>query len=180
SSVSGARGVGGRPPDQDSAPFTMREGKTELWRLINGATDFYVNLSVVDEEGRAQPIKVVSWDGVPQADDQGRADTLVPTAIPQLVAPGARMEFLLAPAPRGTRFYLVRRAVVNGCAGDGNPERWLARIGAGADDGKSSPAQQPVASGRSQIGIFAGLLASKTQNHRRLALTEYPRPGYAD
>lgn len=179
-SLNGTPVVGGRPPDQDIAPFTMREGGTELWRLINGATDFYVNLSVVDEEGRAQPIKVVSWDGVPQADDQGRADTLVPTATPQLVAPGARMEFLLAAPPRGKVFYLVSRAVDTGCAGDGNPERWLARIGAGADDGKSSPAQQPVASSRSQVGIFAGLLAAKTQNHRRLALTEYPRPGYAD
>jgi FtsP/CotA-like multicopper oxidase with cupredoxin domain len=32
----------------------------------------------------------------------------------------------------------------------------------------------------SEIGIFAGLLAAKTQVRRRLALTEYPRPGYAD
>jgi FtsP/CotA-like multicopper oxidase with cupredoxin domain len=173
--------VGGRPPDQDLAVFDIAGGKTQLWRLVNGATDFYLNLVVLDEKGKSQPIRVVSWDGVPQADDLGHAQTLVATTQPQLVAPGARIEFLIPAPPAGKSHYLVSRPVDTGCSGDTNPERWIARVTARPVDG-NAPAKPMIMAdhGESEIGMFTGLLAAHTQGHRRLALTEYPRPGYVD
>jgi FtsP/CotA-like multicopper oxidase with cupredoxin domain len=178
-SLNGSQVVGGTPPENDIAAFDIAAGKTQLWRLVNGATDFYLNLVVLDGQGKAQPIKVVSWDGVPQADDQGRAQNLAATTRPQLVAPGARVEFLISAPPTGKTHYLVSRPVDTGCSGDGNPERILARIIASrADNG--APSKPAAMTAHSEIGMFAGLLAAKTQIHRRLALSEYARPGYAD
>jgi len=179
--LNGAPIVGGRPLDQDIALFNIPAGHQQLWRLVNGATDFYLNLALIDENGRPQPIKVVSWDGVPQADDKGHPEALHDTIEPQLVSPASRIEFLINSPPEGKTFYLVSRQFDTGCAGDDNPERLLARVAA-QDDGKRLPKAASPAEAKqdSRIGIFAGLLAAKTMGHRRLALTEYPRPGYVD
>jgi len=179
--LNGAPIVGGRPLDQDIALFTIPAGHQQLWRLVNGSTDFYLNLVLIDENNRPQPIKVVSWDGVPQADDMGHPEALRESVEPQLLSPASRIEFLIESPPQGKTFYLVSRQFDTGCAGDDNPERLLARVIAQSDGDSPAETAPPMDTKQDpKIGIFAGLLAAKTMGHRRLAFTEYPRPGYVN
>lgn len=179
--LNGAPVLEGVPSDADLAPVQMASGTRQLWRFLNAATDAFLNLALVDAEGRPLPIEVVARDGAPMTDDQGRGHTLT-TSEPQLVPPAGRIEFIVT-APAGDKAYLLSRAVDTGCSGDQVPERRLALV-------KTVPTANPAATNPSATtqnreavaapDLFSGLLARPTDRTRVVAMAEYPRPGSAD
>lgn len=171
----------GNAPDAALAHWTLAPGRKELWRILNAATDAFLDLQLVDQQGRALPLEVIARDGARLADDAGVAQTGVPTLQSQLVPPAGRIELLVAAPPTGTKAYLVTRAVDTGCAGDRLPERRLAIIETGP------PPLPPAAIGAgpevhpgAHPDLFSGLLARRTQRERVIAFAEYPRPGQED
>jgi FtsP/CotA-like multicopper oxidase with cupredoxin domain len=166
----------GDVPDAALAHWQLPENQTEFWRILNAATDAFLDLSLIDEHGAALPIEVVATDGSALSEDSG---TLLPpekTTESQFVPPGGRLEILIHPPPRGTKAYLVTHAVDTGCAGDRLPERRLAVIE--ASPATTAPAV-PIEPAR-PANMFRGLIARRTDHRRVIALAEYPRPGSDD
>jgi FtsP/CotA-like multicopper oxidase with cupredoxin domain len=167
----------------DSALATLEipAGTTQLWRLLNAATDAFLDLALVDESGKSLPVEIVARDGAPLIDDSGRRLNPPPTTEPQLVPPAGRLEFMVAPPPPGVKAYLLTRSVLTGCAGDQLPERRLAVVTASPATSKQS-SKTVTATAESVVSpdAFSGLMSRKTDHTRIVALAEYPRPGTAD
>jgi FtsP/CotA-like multicopper oxidase with cupredoxin domain len=177
-SLNGAPVVDGLAPDSVLAPLSITAGTRQLWRVLNAATDAFLDLALIDDEGRSVPIQLVARDGSPLTDDFGRPVSAAPTAEAQLVPPAGRVEFLVTAPPLGRKVYLVSHAVDTGCSGDRVPERRLGMLTAlpyGTDGGQSPPALSSSAP-----NMFSGLLARKVDRTRIVALAEYPRPGDDD
>jgi len=177
-SLNGAPILVGDAPDDSLAHFDIPPGKTQLWRVLNAATDAFLDLAIVDEHATPLPVRVVARDGSPLADDSGKILPLQETSDSQFVPPSGRIEFLVQAPPAGTKAYLVTHAVDTGCAGDRLPERRLAVITTFASGSTPQviarttpvPARNP----------FSGLLARHTDGRRVIAMAEYPRPGVSD
>jgi FtsP/CotA-like multicopper oxidase with cupredoxin domain len=168
----------GEAADSMLANFEIPAGKKQLWRILNAATDAFLDLSVVAQDGTLLPFEVVARDGGALTDDAG---TLLPTEETlksQFVPPAGRIEILLKAPPLGVKAYLVTHAVDTGCAGDRLPERRLAVITT-ADTTTLPMAVVPV-SHSSTRNLFSGLLARHTDRERVIAMAEYPRPGLTD
>jgi len=168
----------GEAEDSALANFEIQAGKTQLWRILNAATDAFLDLSIVTENGKPLPLEVVARDGSALADDAG---TLLPTPetlTSQFVPPSGRIEILLKAPPPGVKAYLVTHAVDTGCAGDRLPERRLAVI-TSIGEGPEGRAEPPVSQARGS-NLFNGLMARHTDKERVIAMAEYPRPGITD
>jgi FtsP/CotA-like multicopper oxidase with cupredoxin domain len=168
----------GEAADSALANFEIPAGKKQLWRILNAATDAFLDLSVVTPDGKVMPLEVIARDGSALTDDAG---TLLPTEetlSSQFVPPAGRIEILLEAPPPGIKTYLVTRAVDTGCAGDRLPERRLAVI-TGSGTTTVPTADAPV-SQSSMRNLFSGLLARHTDRERVIAMAEYPRPGITD
>ena len=179
-SLNGAPVVDGAAKDADLTPVTMTAGTTQLWRVLNAATDAFLDLVLMDETGKPVPVRIVARDGAPVTDDAGRPGALTPTADAQLVPPAGRVEFLVSAPALGHKYYWLSHAVDTGCAGDVVPERRLAVVTPlpYTDDGDQGHAAPPAPGASSSL--FTGLLARKTDRERIVAFAEYPRPGDAD
>jgi FtsP/CotA-like multicopper oxidase with cupredoxin domain len=176
----------GDGPDASLAHYEIATGRQQLWRILNAATDAFLDLVIVDQDGRKLPLGVAGVDGSPPTDDAGKRLPVVPTTEAQLVPPSGRIEILVGAPPAGGKAYLVTRAVDTGCAGDRVPERRLAVITA-APDGAAEPSREAAASPETAAApavpepdIFSGILSRKTDRERVIALAEYPRPGKDD
>jgi FtsP/CotA-like multicopper oxidase with cupredoxin domain len=180
-SLNGAPVLDGSVQDQDLAPLTITAGTTQLWRVLNAATDAFLDLALLDDAGTPVPVQILARDGAPLTDDSGRTIGSQPTSEAQLVPPAGRVEFLVSAPPLGRKVYLVSHAVDTGCTGDLVPERRLGVLTSlpyTADRGDPVEAPPPVQS--AAPSLFAGLLARKTDRKRVLAFAEYPRPGEDD
>ena len=167
----------GDAPDSALARFEIGTGGRQLWRILNAATDAFLNLAIVDQYGKSRPLEVIAVDGAPLTDDMGRPE-LPQTTEPQMVPPSGRIEILVAAPPPGIKAYLVTRAVDTGCAGDRVPERRLAVISVSpATAASPSAAWQPPSL---RPDFFSGTMSRKTDRQRIIALAEYPRPGATD
>jgi FtsP/CotA-like multicopper oxidase with cupredoxin domain len=168
----------GDAPDSALAHFKIPANGRQFWRILNAATDAFLDLSVVDDSGASLPVEVVARDGSPLADDTGTALPIHKTSQSQFVPPSGRVELLIdAPRP-GTRAWLVTHAVDTGCAGDRLPERRLAVVetaGAAVPAASATPLQALP-----RVSLFSGLLARHTDRERVIALAEYPHPGSED
>ena len=71
----------GEAPDGALADFKIAASGQQLWRILNAATDAFLDLSIVDAEGEALPFQVIARDGSPLADDAGAALPLPHAAI---------------------------------------------------------------------------------------------------
>jgi FtsP/CotA-like multicopper oxidase with cupredoxin domain len=129
----------GDAPDAALASYSIKAGGKQLWRILNAATDAFLDLSIVDQNGKALAVEVVARDGSPLADDSGRPQIPPPTTEAQMVPPSGRLEMLVSAPLPGVKAYLVTHAVDSGCAGDRLPERRLAVITA------TAPATPPAA-----------------------------------
>jgi FtsP/CotA-like multicopper oxidase with cupredoxin domain len=176
--LNGSKVLNGNVQDSDLAHYQVPAGATQLWRFLNAATDAFLDLVLVDDKGKPLPIGVVARDGAPLADDRGRRIYAQPTAEPQLVPPGGRIEFMVTAPPVGRKTYLVTRAVDTGCAGDKVPERTLALVTAAPVATPSVNAKPALAP--SLPSLFSGLIDRKTDRERTIAFAEYPRPGASD
>jgi FtsP/CotA-like multicopper oxidase with cupredoxin domain len=168
----------GDAPESSIAHLQIPADHKQFWRILNAATDAFLDLAVVDQNGTPLPIEVIARDGSPLADDAGVAPAAVDTVQSQFVPPAGRIEMLVpAPSP-GTKAWLVTHAVDTGCAGDRVPERRLAVIEASPATGRSAPASQ--ARPMTRTNMFSGLMARHTDRQRVIAFAEYPRPGSED
>jgi FtsP/CotA-like multicopper oxidase with cupredoxin domain len=168
----------GEAADSALANFEIRAGGKQLWRILNAATDAFLDLAIVDESGKPLPLEVVARDGSALTDDAGTAQPLVATLSAQFVPPAGRLEVLVSAPPPGVKAYLLTHAVDTGCAGDRLPERRLAvitSVGASAQ-----PAVTAQATQGSRSNFFSGLVARHTDRERVIAMAEYPRPGITD
>ncbi len=177
-SLNGAKVVDGRVKDADLAHLEIPDGSIQLWRVVNAATDAFLNLALIDETGKAVPITIVARDGAPLTDDGG--DRLNPAGVTdyQLVPPSGRLEFLVPAPPAGHKDYFVSHQVDTGCSGDRVPERRLATLTAGP--APAQPVETTAPAPTREPDAFSGLMARHTDATRTLALAEYPRPGSAD
>ena len=118
----------GDAPDEALAHFDIPGDETSLWRILNAATDAFLDLAIVDQNRAPLPVEVVARDGSSLADDLGVPLPQEESLESQSVPPSGRIEFLVRAPPAGTKAYLVTHAVDTGCAGDRLPERRLAVI----------------------------------------------------
>jgi FtsP/CotA-like multicopper oxidase with cupredoxin domain len=168
----------GEAPDSALANFEIPAGRKQLWRILNAATDAFLDLAIVTENGKLLPLEVVARDGGALTDDAGTPLPTEETLSSQFVPPSGRIEILLQAPPPGVKAYLVTHAVDTGCAGDRLPERRLAVI-----TGTGAPAETTAAPQVTQVPrstLFSGLLARHTDRERLIAMAEYPRPGITD
>jgi FtsP/CotA-like multicopper oxidase with cupredoxin domain len=168
----------GDAPDGALAHFTIGANRVEFWRILNAATDAFLDLAIVDSDGKLLPLTVVARDGSPLADDGGTPLPAHATLESQLVPPSGRIEILVRPPPAGHHAYLVTHAVDTGCAGDRVPERRLAVLEASAPE--ASTALPVAVAHASRANLFSGLLARRSARSRVIAFAEYPRPGQDD
>jgi FtsP/CotA-like multicopper oxidase with cupredoxin domain len=168
----------GDAPDSALAQFEMRAGTRQLWRILNAATDAFLDLAVLDENGKPLPLAVVARDGSALTDDDGKPLPEAETLTSQFVPPSGRIEVLVPAPPPGVKAYLVTHAVDTGCAGDRLPERRLAVItGVGS---AAAPLQAVPEAPADRKTLFDGLIARHTDRERVIAMAEYPRPGMTD
>jgi FtsP/CotA-like multicopper oxidase with cupredoxin domain len=168
----------GDAPESSLAHLLIPADRKQFWRILNAATDAFLDLAVVDQNGTPLPIEVVARDGSPLADDAGAALPAVASVQSQFVPPAGRIEMLVPAPPPGTKAWLVTHAVDTGCAGDRVPERRLALIEASPASGR--PALNSQARALTRVNMFSGLMARHTDRQRVIAFAEYPRPGSED
>lgn len=166
----------GEVADSALANFEIPAGKKQLWRVLNAATDAFLDLSILTDDGKPLPLEVIARDGSALTDDAGGPLPPEETLTSQFVPPAGRIEFLIKAPPSGVKAYLVTHAVDTGCAGDRLPERRLAVVRSAGTRTVPAPAAQ-VSQARS---LFSGLLARHTDRERVIAMAEYPRPGLTD
>ena len=61
----------GLADDSAYAHYSIAAGSRQLWRVLNAATDAFLSLAVIDENGMPSPIQIVALDGAPLTDDSG-------------------------------------------------------------------------------------------------------------
>jgi FtsP/CotA-like multicopper oxidase with cupredoxin domain len=176
-SLNGAPVLDGPAQDRDLAPLSMMAGTTQLWRVLNAATDAFLDLALIDDNGQPVPVQILARDGAPLTNDSGQRVALHPTSEAQLVPPAGRIEFLVAAPPLDRKVYLVSHAVDTGCTGDSVPERRLGVLISRPSAAADTASQPPVPIQASVPDLFSGLLARKIDRKRVLAFAEYPRPG---
>jgi FtsP/CotA-like multicopper oxidase with cupredoxin domain len=164
-------------PDAAYAHYAIATGSKQYWQILNAATDAFLSLTVVDENGSPLPMEVLALDGAPLTDDTGTLLNPKETREPQLLPPAGRLEAMVVGPATGKKAYLVTRAVDTGCSGDRLPERRLAILEgmpASATGSRVEPAVTKPAN------LFGGLIAKHTTQQRTIAMAEYPRPGTDD
>ena len=182
--LNGAVVLDGEAKDTDLAHLEIGAGRKQLWRVLNAATDSFLDLALIDEAGKPLPIAIAARDSVPLSNDAGNLLPAESTIEAQLVPPAGRLEFYVDAPAAGHKAYLVSHAVDTGCAGDKVPARRLAYL-------TSVAPPQPAAAVATQLpatpvaagpvpGPFNGILARKTDRQRVLAFAEYPHPGSDD
>ena len=113
-------------PDYRPGVIPIKPGERQLWRILNASAVTYVDLQVLSH-GVAQPLGVVSLDGVP-VNENGMAGNRVLWESNVLLPPAGRIDFVFKGLPAGTQETLVTRAVDTGPAGENDPVRPLATI----------------------------------------------------
>jgi FtsP/CotA-like multicopper oxidase with cupredoxin domain len=167
----------GEAADTALANFDIPAGRKQLWRILNAATDAFLDLALADENGKRLPLEVIARDGSALTDDAGVPLPVTETLSSQFVPPAGRLEVLLTAPPVGVKAYLVTHAVDTGCAGDRLPERRLAVVRS-----TGTATDPPVARVNQEVrsSLFSGLMARPTEHERVIAMAEYPRPGLTD
>lgn len=177
-SVNGTPVPLGDAPDSALAHLEIPASGSKFLRLVNAATDAFLDLTLVDEAGKTLPIEVVARDGVPLTDTAGTLLQPELSSEAQMVPPSGRLEFLVRAPKLGSKTYLVTNAVDTGCTGDRVPQRRLAVIEASTT---ATPAHAPSTHLQHiRANLFVAPLEQPIERRRVIALAEYPRPGSED
>jgi FtsP/CotA-like multicopper oxidase with cupredoxin domain len=180
-SLNGSKVIDGRVKDLDLAHVEIAAGSSQFWRVINAATDAFLNLTIIDQNGNPVALRIVARDGAPLTDDHGNRLHPAPTIDAQLIPPSGRLEFMVPAPPEGQKAYLISRQVDTGCSGDNVPGRKLAILTGGAPSSAHQVAAQQIEAPITKSpDLFSGLLAAPVTATRTLAFAEYPRPGSDD
>jgi FtsP/CotA-like multicopper oxidase with cupredoxin domain len=179
-SLNGSKVIDGPVRDIDLAHIEIAAGSEQFWRIANAATDAFLDLAVIDQNGDPVPLSIVARDGAPLTDDNGDRLLPVPTTDFQLIPPSGRLEFMVPAPPEGQKAYLVSRQVDTGCSGDQVPSRKLAILTTSPASPQAGSAKLAVAAHAKIPDLFSGLLAAPVAATRTLVFAEYPRPGNDD
>ncbi len=150
----------------------VRPLQKQLWRVVNAAADTVLDLQV-QYDGLPQELGVVAIDGVPTGSQDGTLEGKTLRRTHFLLAPGARVEFILAaPAKTVKKAALLTLNVDTGPFGDNDPQRPLATIK--ASDGAANPALTvPALSAAPRRPMrFQGLTDAKPVRQRKLYFSE--------
>ncbi len=140
---------------------------SEFWRTLNASANTLLQLQYV-VEGVAQPVQLVSLDGVPIGQGTGAIQSQTQTSI--ALPPGARAEFIVVTPKAGQSAQLITQSVDTGPAGATTPTRPLANV--------ITQAGTPVASRLGQVRTtvrltrFAQLAAAPADGRRTLYFSE--------
>ena len=158
-------------PDYPPAMIAMKPGERQLWRVANASAITYLDLQIL-LGGAAQPMGVVSLDGVP-IDEGGMLKNRIIWESHVLMPPGGRIDFVFKAPPEGAHASLITRGVDTGPAGENDPSRPLATIVSQVDAPEprlalsASPAPPPR-----QISAWLGDV--KPAHERKLYFSERP------
>ncbi len=101
----------GEAPDDALARLEIAPGGRQIWRILNAATDAFLSLAIIDQDGKALPMQVLARDGSPLTDDAGSRLHPSPSIEAQAVPPAGRIEVLVSAPPAGVKAYLVTHAI---------------------------------------------------------------------
>jgi FtsP/CotA-like multicopper oxidase with cupredoxin domain len=110
------------PAVSTPATVMMRPGARELYRIVDGMSDSYANIVLLDANGRRENLDVVGRDGVPINPDQTTEDLVVPFKN-VLLPPAGRVDIVVTGA--STRQTLIADKVCTGYLGEYIPVRKL-------------------------------------------------------
>jgi FtsP/CotA-like multicopper oxidase with cupredoxin domain len=140
----------------------LSQPEQEFWRVLNASSDTVLDIQLLAGT-TAQNLTVVSVDGVPLTDGSNNAITT--TATDYVLAPGARVEFIVTTPPAGATWQLATQAWNNGMQGDSDPGRTLANITAAT--GTAPPPPMPLTTTPTQLSRFVTISANTPENLRK-------------
>jgi FtsP/CotA-like multicopper oxidase with cupredoxin domain len=138
---------------------------------VNASADTILDLQL-QYDGKPQPVQVIALDGVPVGSQDGTARGRTVTETDILLAPAARVEFIVTgPDVTVQNATLLTLSVDTGPDGDNDPQRPIAAIQA------SSDAPEPSLTVSAATGIpnrqrFAGLADAGVTARRTLYFSE--------
>ena len=149
-------------------PAVIQTGPSEqeFWRVLNTSADTLLEIAVMDN-GQAQPIQIVSVDGVPLTDSNGNPTTT--TVTNYAMSPASRIEFIVTtPAAGDTTAQLVTQTWNNGPIGDADPGRPIANIVSSASASLSTVRRLPTQTHAQTLTRFTGMDATTPVTARTL------------
>jgi FtsP/CotA-like multicopper oxidase with cupredoxin domain len=119
-------------PDFVPSVLKMQSGSKEFWRVANASANTILDLQL-KYDGKAQPLQVVGFDGVPTGSQDGKREGTIVTEKHLLIPPAGRAEFIVnAPDAGVKQARLITNHIDSGPAGDYLPARTIAVIQATA------------------------------------------------
>ena len=148
---------------QTAAPIIeTKPGEKQFWRVLNASANNFLTLQLLFGTA-AQPMELISLDGVPVTGDPMVTSITVPVA--------GRAEFVITGPPAGATATFMNAGTDTGPIGDKNPPQLLARVVATSNPvGASKPAEPGVLPSVTQR--FSGLAAMKPTATRKLYFAE--------
>jgi len=150
----------------------MQAGAQEFWRFVNASADTVADLKLL-YDGKAQPLQIVAFDGVPTGSQYARHQGTIITQTDVLVPPAGRAEFIVTgPSSSVKSAMLITERINTGPAGDHDTQRPLAQIQLTKDMKKIPKPILPIA-GEVPGDRFAGIDDSMVTAKRKLYFSEF-------
>jgi FtsP/CotA-like multicopper oxidase with cupredoxin domain len=173
--------LAGFPQDSELLTKTMQPGQRQIFRMVNAsANSFLAPQLVLSLNGvqTVQPLEVFARDGVGLADAAGRRHfgLFDVTKTQFVVAPAARVEFVVHAPPAGAKLYLESAQVNPGCGGNLYPARRLLLItpaGAAVDPGAADDSD--LLEHTPSLAPYLATLGTAPSVQRTFVLAEYGR-----
>jgi FtsP/CotA-like multicopper oxidase with cupredoxin domain len=159
-------------PSYTPVVAAVKPKEKQLWRVLNACADTILDIQL-NYDGVPQPLSIVGIDGVPTGSEDGTATGKTLTRTHFLLAPAARVEFVLtAPDPGVKKAILLTRNIDTGPDGDNDPERSLVSIVISAA-APEPPVILPPASAPTVAKLrFDGLATAPVSVKRKLYFSE--------
>lgn len=141
----------------------MKPSEKQFWRVANSTTQAFLSLSVLFG-GTAQPLEIISLDGVPVTGN--------PMATSIDIPPAGRAEFIVTAPPAGQPATFVNNGFNTGPVGNANTQQVVANIDTSATAVQQPPTVMPSAPALRVTQRFSGLAAIKPTTTRKLYFSE--------
>ena len=156
------------------APVTIlvTPSARELWRVVNAAADTILDLQL-QYDGVPQELHIVGIDGVPTGSQDGTSEGKSISRSHFLLAPGARVEFILkTPAASVKQATLLTLNVNTGPFGDNDPQRPIATLRPSDTARRPALLIPPVSTAPPLKMRFQGLAEARPVRQRTLYFSE--------
>jgi FtsP/CotA-like multicopper oxidase with cupredoxin domain len=169
------------PPDSEVISKVMQPGQRQIFRMVNAAADSFIapRLTLLqDGVLTVQRLEVFARDGVGLADKNGHRHfrNVDVAAVPLVVPPSGRIEFVVHAPPPGATLYLDTTQVAPGCGGNQYPPRRFMRItSAGTPVDPGDPDDHDLLTGSARLDAYLSTLDQPATVSRTFVLTEYGR-----